>query len=90
MLELEVKELIARHKTDLQEKTSKVTQVSALHIAGLMLPPFWLTTTCLCWAKLRTRIAAERPGKTFIILPLFDQLFDQLGIQLVTFILISA
>jgi len=27
MLELEVKELIARHKTDLQEKTSKVTQL---------------------------------------------------------------
>ena len=27
MLELEVKELIARHKADLQEKTSKITQV---------------------------------------------------------------
>ena len=28
MLELEVKELIARHKTELQEKASKVTQAS--------------------------------------------------------------
>ena len=59
MLELEVKELIARHKTDLQEKTSKVTQVSILHVTGLFLPSCQLITTCLCWA--------EHSGKACII-----------------------